>query len=259
MNTTNPGRCVRVCGPVLAAVMAMLGPVAEAAADTPTVRLTRPAVGRVVLDVADETVAIRKEISGDRSEVTMTTNRDRLSISVRRGVVTVSGPGGSITVDPSEEADSDRLLMVLQRSDAARRARALLARVEDGPNSFIGQSVLLTRSILEIGTGSVNALNQHRKWVAERAAQVAVPARTPGAPMVIRASFDLLQKYGPGDCWDLYSKEAIRIADDFADCTDDLRWYEAHKWAGCSLIYAVRSEAAMAWFISCNGGVPFSG
>lgn len=259
MNAKNAGRCVSVCGSVLAAVMALLGPVAEAAADTPKVRLTRPAVGRVVLDVADDTVAIRKEISADRSEVTMTTSRDRLSVSVRRGIVTISGPGGSITVDAAAEADSDRLLMVLQRSDAARRARALLARVEDSPNSFIGQSVLLTRAILEIGTGSVDALNDHRKWVAERAAQVAAPARTPGAPMVIRASFDVLQKYGPGDCWDMYSKEAIEIADDFEDCTDDLHWYEAHLWAGCSLIYAVRSEAAMAWFISCNGGVPFSG
>ena len=259
MNTKNAGRCVSVCGSVLAAVMALLGPVVEAAADTPTVRVTRPAVGRVVLDVADETVAIRKEIAGDRSEVTMTTSRDRLSISVRRGVVTVSGPGGSITVDPSAETDSDRLLMTLQRSDAARRARALLARVEEGPNSFVGQSVLLTRAILEIGTGSVNALNEHRKWVAERAAQVAAPVLSPGSPRVIRASLDVLQKYGPGDCWDLYSKEAIRIANDFDDCTDDLHWYEAHKWAGCSLLYAVRSEAAMAWFISCNGGVPFSG
>jgi hypothetical protein len=239
--------------------MALLGPVTEAAADTPTVRVTRPAVGRIVLDLADDTVAIRKEISADRSEVTMTTSRDRLSVSIRRGVVTVSGPAGSITVNPSEEVDSERLLVVLQRSEAARRARALLDRVEEGPNSFVGQSVLLTRAILEIGTGSVNAMNEHRKWVAERAAQIAAPAKTPGTPMVIRASLDVLQKYGPGDCWDLYSQEAIRIADDFGDCTDDLRWYEAHKWAGCSLIYAVRSEAAMAWFISCNGGVPFNG
>ena len=50
-----------------------------------------------------------------------------------------------------------------------------------------------------------------------------------------------------------------RIADDFADCTDGLEWYEVHKWAGCSLIYAVRAEGAMAWFIACNGGVPFRG
>lgn len=57
----------------------------------------------------------------------------------------------------------------------------------------------------------------------------------------------------------MYSAEALRIANDFGDCTDDLKWYEAHKWAGCSLIYAVRSEAAMAWFIACNGGAPFSG
>jgi hypothetical protein len=255
----NAGKYVKVCGPVLAAVVALLGPVVEAAADTPTVRMTRPAAGRIVLDVSDATVAIRKEVTADRSEVTLTTDRDRLTVSIRRGVVTMSGPGGSITVEPASDVDSDRLLMVLQRSEAARRARALLARLEESPSSFAGQSMLLTRAMLEIGTGSVNALNEHRKWVAERQAQMPVPSRTAGAPKVFKASFDMLQKYGPGDCWDLYSKEAVRIAQDFEECTDDLAWYEAHKWAGCTLIYTVRSEAAMAWFISCNGGVPFSG
>ena len=68
-----------------------------------------------------------------------------------------------------------------------------------------------------------------------------------------------LQIQGPGDCWDMDSKEAIRIADDFSDCTDDLKWYDALGWSGCSLLYTIRAEAAMFWFISCNGGIPFKG
>jgi hypothetical protein len=130
----------------------------------------------------------------------------------------------------------------------------LLARVTDGPGTFAGQSLLLTRSILELGTGTTAALNEHREWVAEQAAAKARAVKP--ALTVTRITW---KTQGPGDCWDIYAAEAIRIAEDFEDCTEDLRWYEAHLWAGCSLIYAVRAEGAMAWFIACNGGVPFSG
>ena len=261
MGAMRMGRRVYVCGPVLVAAAVLCFPAATAASDVPTVRVTRPAAGRIVLDVADDTVAVRKELTSDRSVVTLTTPKDRLSISVRKGVLTITSPHGALTMGAGAGAgvDSDRLLMVLQRSEAAARARALLARVDEGPNTFVGQSVLLTRAILELGSGSVDAFNQHQQWVAERAARMARPTQAQQWPRVIRAGFVEAPQKTPGECWDIYSKEAIVIADDFADCTDDLAWYEAHKWAGCSLIYVVRSEAAMAWFISCNGGVPFSG
>lgn len=258
MRAMNIRRGVYV-GPLLAALAVLLVPVAAVAADTPTVRVTRPVAGRIVLDVADDAVAVRKEITADGSVVTMTTAKDRLTIAVRRGRLTISGPTGALTMDAGVGADGDRLLVVLQRSEAAASARKLLAKVSEGPNTFVGQSVLLTRAILEVGTGSVNALNQHQQWVAERAAQIAPPNRGQGAPVAVRAAYLAVAQKGPGDCWDLYSKEAIKIAEDFAECTDDLAWYEVHKWAGCSLIYTVRAEGAMAWFISCNGGVPFSG
>ena len=261
MRAMNMGRRVYVCGPLLAALVVLLAPAAAAAAaDSPTVRVTRPAAGRVVLDVADDTVAVRKELTADRSVVTLTTAKDRLSITVRRGVLTISGPRGAMTIDPGAGVDSDRIMMVLQQSDAAARARTLLARVNEGPNTFVGQSVLLTRALLEVGTGSVDAFNQHQRWVAERAAQIPALRQALPGPGVIRASYVAeAQKTTPGYCWDTYAQEAIEIADEFADCTDDLSWYEVHKWAACSVIYTVRSEAAMAWFIACNGGVPFSG
>jgi len=259
MRAMNIERRVYVCGPLLAALVVLLVPAAAAASDSPTLRVTRPAAGGIVLDVADDTVAVRKEVTADRSVVTLTTAKDRLTISIHRGQVTISGPSGAMTMGGGNGVDSDRLVGLLQRSEAASRARTLLAQVEEGPGTFAGQSLLLTRAILEIGSGSVNALNQHQQWVAERAAQKATPYRAQGRPMVLRAAFLEPAQRGPGECWDPYEKEALRIAKDFADCTDDLYWYEAHKWAGCSLIYAVRAEGAMAWYIACNGGVPFQG
>lgn len=226
---------------------------ARASAGPADVRVTR-APGRVVLEVADEHVRIRKEVRADQSIATITTRADSLVLTVRRGALTVSGPWGSVAMGADAGAAYDRLLVVLQRSDAAARARALLGRVADGPETFTGQSLLLTRSILEFGTGSTAAISEHRQWAAQRAAQL---GKAPNAvPAVARISW---QSRGPGDCWDLYSAEAIRIAKDFEECTADLAWYEAHMWAGCSLIYAVRAEGAMAWFIACNGGLPISG
>jgi hypothetical protein len=237
---------------VMAAVIA--GPWAASATAGPAeVRVTR-AAGRIILDLSDAHVKIRKEVKADQSTATLTTATETLTITVRRGVLTVSGPGGTVTMGSDTGAAYDGLLAVLQRSDAAARARALLRQVEDGPETFTGQSLLLTRAVLEQGTGTTGALNEHRAWVAGRAAALTRSANA-GAS-VTRITW---QTRGPGDCWDMYSKEAIKIAEDFVDCTEDLRWYEAHKWAGCSLIYAVRAEAAMAWFIACNGGVPFGG
>ena len=259
MRAMNRERRVYVCGPLLAALVVLLAPVAAAAADSPTVRVTRPAAGRIVLDVADDTVAVRKELTADRSVVTLTTAKDRLSITVHRGVLTISGPRGAMTMDAGRGLESDRFVMALQQSEAAARARTLLAGLKEGPSTFVGQSMLLTRAILEVGSGSVNALNQHQRWVAERAAQMPVPTRWQGGPKLVLASYLDAGQRGPGECWDLYEKEALRIAKDFADCTEDLRWYEAHLWAACSLIYTVRAEGAMAWFIACNGGVPFQG
>lgn len=258
MRSMNKGRRAFACG-ALAALM-VVAVAAEAAGPAPaTVRVTRPVAGRVVLDVANDTVTLRKDITADRSVVTLTTERERVSIIVRRGTVSVASGGETLVADAGAGTDASRLSEFMKRSDAVTRGRKLLATVTEGPETFAGQSLLLTRAILEMGTGDGTALAQHQQWVAAQAAQKARQAQWQAGPRVLRAAYLVGQQRGPGDCWDLYHKEAIRIAEDFAECTDGLKWYEAHLWAACSLIYAVRSEGAMAWYIACNGGVPFNG
>ncbi len=244
------------------AMAGLLAPAAAQAADGPSVRVTRHGTGRIVMEVADKTVTVRKDVSADRSVVTLTTPNDRLILIVRRGVLSLSGPAGDVTMEGGGVGEYGQVLAVLQSSEAAASARTLLATIAEGPDTFVGQSMLLTRALLESGSGSSKAMTLHQEWAEERAAARAGARRVAlsGRPQVFKVAVsDMVQQRGPGECWDLYSAEALRIANDFGECTDDLRWYEAHKWAGCSLIYAVRSEAAMAWFIACNGGVPFSG
>jgi hypothetical protein len=216
----------------------------------------------VVLEVADDTVVVRKEVAGDRSIVTMTTPTDRLILTVRRGRLSVNAPGVAVSMDVAGGRNYDRLLDVLRQSEAGVRARVLLAQVTEGPGTFVGQSLLLTRAILEAGGDSPGALRQHQQWASERAAaSVAARSRlvTGGPRRVLASVGGAVQDRGPGDCWDIYAEEAIEIAHDFSECTDDAEWYEAHKWVGCSLVYTVRAEGAMAWYIACNGGAPFRG
>lgn len=244
----------------LALAMLILPGGAAASAQTttapvPEVTVTRVAGGRVLVEVADAGVSVRKEVAGDASHVVIATATDELQVRVEKGRMVVSTPAGSVTVAGGRAADMAQLLAMLQKSEAAAHGLALLRRVPADARHFGQQSLLLTRAVLELGGGSSEAIGEHRRWVVREQARLqAGPARL----QVTRVSLEG-QIRGPGDCWDLYAQEAVRIAEDFAECTDGLRWYDVLDWAACSLIYTVRAEGAMAWFIACNGGVPFNG
>lgn len=224
---------------------------AQSTSAVPHITVTRLAGGRALVEVQDAGVSIRKEVSGDASHVTISTRQDEVQLRVVRGQLTASTPGGSVSVSSANPEDMARLMAVLQRSEAASRGRELLKRLPSNPRDFGQQALLLTRAVLELAHGPSAALARHREWLSEERRRLGSrPAKVVNAGR---------QTQGPGDCWDLYSKEALRIADDFAECTDDLKWYDALGWSGCSLIYTIRAEGAMFWFISCNGGIPFKG
>lgn len=225
--------------------------------DEPRVTVTRAAGGRVLVEVAEPGVSIRKEVAADASHVVIATPTDELQVRVAKGQMVVSTPRGSVTINGGRVQEMEQLMSILQRSDAAVRGLALLKRVPANARNFGQQALLLTRAVLELATGPSQAVATHRAWVRqERERLLAV---RPAGATVSRVSLEVGQTPGPGDCWDQYAKEAVRIAEDFSECTDDLKWYDVLGWAGCSLIYTVRAEGAMAWYISCNGGVPFQG
>lgn len=230
-----------------------------AAPDVPDVKVSRLAKGRALVEVAHGGVAIRKEITAQASHVTISTPTDELQIRVTRGAVTISTPGGSATLADGRAEDIARFMALLQRSDAATRGRELLAGLPDNPSQFGPHALLLTRAILELGAGPSPALIAHRRWVMEQ--QAVLDRRAAGGTAAVRRVG--LQSggsdRGPSDCWDEYAKEAIRIADDFVDCFSEIKVLFPWSGNGCKLVYIVRSEAAMFWFIACSGGFPFGG
>jgi hypothetical protein len=222
----------------------------------PEVTVTRTSGGHVLVEVADAGVRIRKDIGAGASHAVISTAADEVQVRVTSGQMVVSTPEGSVTVARGQTTEMAQLMQLLQRSDAAVRGLALLKRVPATSRHFGQQALLLTRAVLELGTGPSDAIAIHRREAARERARL-IPGGSGRAAITRVGLAGATWQQGPGDCWDLYAKEAVRIADDFADCSEDLAWYDALGWAGCSLIYAMRAEGAMAWFIACNGGVPF--
>ncbi len=99
MRAMNNATRVRWAGVAAIATAGLLAPAAGAWADGSTVRVRRHGIGRVLMAVADKTVTVRKDVSADRSVVTLTTENDRLTLIVRRGVLSISGPAGDVTME----------------------------------------------------------------------------------------------------------------------------------------------------------------
>jgi len=228
---------------------------AAASQTTPDVIVIR-AAGRVVVEVAEAGVAIRKELSADGSLVTITTPKDHLQLRVAGGDLVAMTPGGSAKVTHGTPDETTRLLALLQQSDAATRGLALLRRLPVTSRNMGQQALLMTRVVLEAGMGRSPAMAITRRWVdTENAQRSTTHLDRPGVRRVNLAGEQLGSS--PGECWDKYVAEIGRIANDYEECTKDLRWYHAIDCAGCTLLFTIRAEAAALWFLNCNGGLPF--
>ncbi len=222
----------------------------------PEITVTRAAGNRMLVEVVEADVAIRKEIAAEGSFVSITTPKDHLQLRVAGRQMTVLTKGGSAKVTTGTAEEVSRLLTLLQESDAATRGLDLLKRLPVTSRHFGQQALLMTRVILEAGVGQSPSMAITRRWIDTESARLAASRQT--RPVIKRIGLaDTQQGSTPGECWDKYVAELGRIANDFDECTKDLRWYHALDWAGCSLIFSIRAEAAALWFFNCNGGLPF--
>jgi hypothetical protein len=249
--------CTRVLF-ILAALVAVssIGVTTATAQVAPDVTVTRAPGNRMLVEVAEAGVSIRKEIAPEGSLVTITTAKDQLQLRVAGRAMTVLTSGGSAKVMDGTADEVSRLLTLLQQSDAAARGLGLLKRLPVTSRHFGQQALLMTRVILEAGVGQSPSMAITQRWIDAESARIA--ASRPVRPVVKRVSLaDTQLGSTPGECWDKYVAELGRISGDYDECTKDLRWYHALDWAGCTLIFSIRAEAAALWFFNCNGGLPF--
>lgn len=234
----------------------MTVPAVAAAADREETKLvaraTDPASGAEIriftgedrelrLEVQNERVFVSKRVVPSGIEVTVRAGADTMTIALAATEMSLSGSAGRFRVVAGRDADLAKARGMIARSPAVSQAVALLARVRVRQDSPLHQAILSTRAWLESATGPSAAAGELVVW--HRQLQERAAAR--------RVSF----QDGPGECWDKYAKEAIRVAKDLDECMKDVSWYEIFDALGCSTVYDLRAIGAFIWYLNCIGAM----
>jgi hypothetical protein len=223
---------------------------------TPVVRhITDPRTGLIlslsrtgphtfVVEVADESVSIRKLLSPTASVTTLRGSDDFLQVSIDAADVTVSSRTETVSLSSVTIPSLERLTAIVSGSRAAQAAQRLLTRLDLRLDSVTGNALLLTRAFLELSAGTMTAVGEYQHWVHDTASRprirlaVSVPAG------------------GPAECWDTYEAYLLTIQNDYFDCMSAVRWYNLTGPAQCAFTWTLRAELAMAWALGCGASLP---
>lgn len=192
----------------------------------------------VSIEVGDRTVQIEKSLVHGAAVTTISTSAEHLRLTTddtRR--MTLDGSLGRIEATAGHPDRFDAIRRVLATSDAVRRAIALLGRLDLGPRSPVGHTLVTTRAMLLAESGSSQGAVDLSRWVRNaRQALSLVPVSL---------------QTGPGDCWKEYTIEAIATYDELQDCLRGLKWYEVGGELECGTLYDLRAIGAFSWYLHC--------
>jgi hypothetical protein len=191
------------------------------------------------VEVQDENVFVSKRAQASGIELKVVAGAETMTIALAPEEMSVSGSSGRFRVVAGAAGDLAKARGMIARSTAVTKAVSLLARVRLREDSPLHHAILTTRAWLESAAGPSAAAGELDAW--HRGLRQRSVAR--------RVSFD----QGPGECWDQYSKEAIRIANDYAECMADVSWYEFFDALACATVYDIRCLGAFAWYLNCIG------
>jgi hypothetical protein len=196
--------------------------------------------GRTVLGVDAPEMRVRKTMDADATTLELTgRGRDHVTLTVRSDRFTVTRGRRSVSlVLPVTDEALGRVQQLLAGSSAVQRFRALAKAGGSTRTDGFFDSIVTSAAILDVLNGDPNAADAS---VARATARGKVKVR--------QATWQ-----GPNQCWDVYARDAIVVADAYADCYERTRWYDQLERTGCALVYLVRSELAFSWYVSCSGG-----
>src|SRR5262245_11543402 len=201
------------------------------------IRVQQDRPGAVSVEIGDQAVKVRRELTADRLVTTVTTSGEKVSLTIDKSGLSVTSPRGRVRVTPAHPEAGAAVVRLLGNSAAVRRAVDLLGRVNLGFGSPTGQTLLLTRAFLLSVAGE-----REEALAAVRTARAML--QTPHLANV---------RFGPGDCWDAYVREAIAAYMEFEDCMKGLAWYDVLGKTACASIYDLRAIGAFSWWVSCVG------
>lgn len=203
------------------------------------VRVEQDVPGHLTVDVADKAVSIHKDLRGSTSTTTLSDGRRQLSFSFDGRDLVVRGLKNDLRGSIANTESLMPVLRQLKDSALVQSAKGVLDRMALQADRAEGNALLLTRALLGSVVGETSSVEQYQRWARHTLTQ----------PGVIRVG----QTRGPGQCWDEYSREALRIFDEYGGCVASCRWYEPFCAEGCEAIYTLRAEMAFMWYFNCNG------
>lgn len=194
----------------------------------------------LVVEFVTPQISIRKVFARGASTTTFASAGQRLVISVAGENVTIDVGGRTWQGSVRRPGALNEAGLLVRNSLVGWAAKQLLDRAALRPDTLEGNALLLTRALLGSLLGDPSPTHEYQRWARVRATQ----------PRIAKAAL----ADGPGECWDKYAAEAIRIANDYLECAGGCGWAGRFCMAGCGFLYDVRAEAAFMWFISCSGG-----
>jgi hypothetical protein len=195
--------------------------------------------GTAAFEIATSRVTIHKDVLLGRSVTTIAAGGDRLAITIDRTTVGVATRTSSASASLTHPEGIERIIRVLQDSRAASEAATLLGRLRLDSRTGAGQTFAFTKALLQSVEGS-----------REGTMDLVTSARpTTTGTHVVEARVGP----SPGDCWNLYAKDAIRVANEYVDCYNSTSWYDVLGLMGCGALYDVQAEGDWLWYLNCVG------
>jgi hypothetical protein len=205
-----------------------------------TVVLRRDSKGQVNFELKDKDVSIRKAFDGNTSITTFASAGQQVTIALTGTQIVLTGQGEQLRGTATQLDTLEALAAYLRRSPVAVAAKRLLDRAVLRPDVIEGNALLLTRALLGSMWGESAGTVQYQHWAQAATAKA----------RVVKA----MVASSPGECWDEYAAEAIRIMDDYIDCGNTCGWSGYFCLGSCGFIYDLRAEGAFMWYVRCNGG-----
>jgi hypothetical protein len=195
--------------------------------------------GKVVVELKSKEASVRREFARGSSTTVLSGGGHQLTIRLTSSGIRVSDGKKTMSGDVGHKDSLQTPVTYLRQSPIVRAARTLLDGAALNADTFEGNALLLTRALLASVAGDSTPTVEYQAWAASKIKE----------PRVVRA-----QAKGPGQCWDLYASEAMRIINDYIDCANSCNWAGWFCMGGCGFLYDIRAEAAFMWFIDCSGG-----
>jgi hypothetical protein len=221
-----------------------VGPFGQSPALAEVVFTMQPSADGGTLLVAEgPAVRAEKTVAADRLVLVLKAEADQVTIRVDGGgriAATRGGKTRTLTAGAVSKTDLAAMRSLLDGSDAVAAFRLMAASLEERGGGAAVESTVISGALVSLLDGDVAAPGRLAQRIIARAAarvRLASGQRT------------------SGECWDVYSREALRIADETEECLKRQWWNPLHT-AACGAEFVIRAELNWFWLIACSGGFP---